>query len=558
MKHQRRTIFLTAVIGLIIYGVCLLVLGLLGRQTQIDHLASLRQDYQAFRKATAQQYLTSWAQDHQLEVILDSKQPQTAIQRQAHDLLTQNTLGPTSVYRIQRVKGQKYLFYFLDTTAQNRARVMVKKYHPLSSQIGLISIFSLIYIFLWSGLLILQYRLYRRQRRYLQAITRKLQQIAAQEETDSLIVQDNTPYTKLIQAANAVDHQHRKSVTEKTLAEHRFAGLLKHLPVGVMLLDDAGNVLEHNQMMAQLLGVTIDSKKHPFVDDIQTYRLSRMIEHTLRKQKNHHRIIHLYGEAQRYVDANVIRIAHQAESIEHQVIVILYDLTPIQNIERQQAEFLSNISHELKTPVTAIMGFTDTLLQGTVQDPQQATKFLKIIQSESHRLLDLINDSLTLTTIDQTASILPEVVNVQDMAERIITERQGMITKLNLQTTVTMHGNPQVSSYPSLLEQILQNLLSNAIKYNQPQGQVTVALNHNEIENFLELTITDSGIGITPADQEHIFERFYRADKSRNQDIVGTGLGLAIVQAAVQSLNGELSLESKVNQGTRIRVQLPL
>ncbi|MCO6541760.1 MAG: GHKL domain-containing protein [Lactobacillus sp.] len=551
MRRQRRTIIITALVSILIYSFCLFILSQFVKQDQINHLAALKNDYQVLKKDTNRRSLASWADDHQLTVVTDSNHPQTVRQKQVHDVLQQNQLDNTNPYYLQHFRGQRYLLYLLDSTTNNRQRVMVKKYQSVWQHSNLVGLFSAIYLVLWLLIMAIQYFTYRQQRRYLHAIVQKLQQIKANEQTESLITKENTPYTSLIHAVNALDKHNQQQVETNSILKRRFQSLMGHLPVGVMLLDAEGNVLLHNQMLSIMLGKQIAENKHPFVDDIQTYALSRMIEHTLRKNRNHHRHIQLYGDSDRYVDANVIRIAHSSEDLEQQVIVILYDLTNIHQLQQQQLDFIDNVSEKLQPSVTAIIKNVDQLLQQTNSD----NEILKQIKMQAQSLDELLVDTVTLNKLDHQENLLPDRVDTMELVKKALQQQQEQINKLHLKIERQWQGNSWVSSYQQELWEIFQNLISNAVKYNRVGGQVLIKVEHNEIENYLNITIKDSGIGIDAKNQKQVFERFYRVDKEHQQ---GTGLGLAIVQEAVQALNGTIELSSQINKGTLIDVHIPL
>ncbi|MBA1434430.1 sensor histidine kinase [Bombilactobacillus bombi] len=551
MRRQRRTMIMTALVGILIYSFCLFILSQFVQQDQINHLAALRNDYQLIKKEQRQRLLKAWANDHQLTIVSDVNQPQTLRQKQVHDALQQNQLDSANPYHLQHFRGQRYLLYLLDTTDNNHVQVMVKKYQTVWQHSNLVGIFSFIYMIFWLIILLAQYLTYRQQRRYLQAVVQKLQQIKANEQTESLITKENTPYTSLIHAVNALDKHNQHQVEANSLLKRRFQSLMGHLPVGIMLLDNQGNVLLHNQMLAVILGKQIATNQHPFVEDIQTYALSRMIEHTLRKNRNHHRQIQLYGDSDRFVDANVIRIAHSTEDLEQQVIVILYDLTPIHQLEQQRVDFLDKVSQKLQPSVQQMTTEIAQLLSTKQFDIQ----LVEQLQEQVQNLNELLTDTIALNHYSQQDNTLPQRFNIEELIQQILTKQDSALKKRQLQVEVKIKGNKWISSYPQELQEIIQNLISNAVKYNKEHGQILVLSEHNEVENYLNLTVQDSGIGIAKAEQKQIFERFYQVNPQKKS---GSGLGLAIVQAAVQTLNGTIKLTSQLNQGTSVKVHIPL
>ena len=207
---------------------------------------------------------------------------------------------------------------------------------------------------------------------------------------------------------------------------------------------------------------------------------------------------------------------------------------------------------QLQPSVIEIAEEAEELLQ---EKQFQNVSPLENIKNQAHNLEELLEDTIALNKLDQEENLLPDHVNTADLIHTALTKQQSGIKKLDLQVQKQINGNKWVSSYQRELEQIIQNLISNAVKYNRPHGTVAITLEHNEVENYLNITVEDSGIGIAATEQKRIFERFYQVDPKQNQ---GTGLGLAIVEEAAQTLNGTVKLTSKLHEGTKVMVHLPL
>lgn len=555
MKKQRRVMFFTTLIGILIFASFFLMMYRFVKRTQVSDMQSLQSDYQEMKKNKDTKYLNRWAEDHNLTIVTDTSKSKNGLQKQVSDAVSVGQLSNTNPYKIQNYNNGKYIFYLLDSTVENHPKVMVKRYNSVWNYQNLLIPFTVIYFALLLILLWFQYRNYREQRDYIHAIVKKLKHIDNNEKTDSLITKEDTPYTELIHAVNALDKHNTKLVEDNKLQKRRFKSLIGHLPVGVMLLDENGNVILHNQTMAIILGRNIQDEKHSFVDDIQTYSLSRMIAHTLRKNRNHHREIQLFGDSNNFVDANVIRIAHSDESLEKQVIVILYDLTQVRQIEKKEIKFAHEVGKEIKSPVREIKDSLGNIVnKNDVEDEN-----VKNIKSASKRLSELINDTSALTEMDQqTTNVLPDRVNTDRIVQNTLDGLQDEIKTKDLTINYEHRGNEWVSSDERDLTQIFQHLINNAIKYNNQSGSVHIITDHNEVENYLNITIADTGQGISKADQKRVFDRFYRADQEKAKQIGGTGLGLPIVKESVDELNGTINLKSSANQGTTFKVNIPL
>lgn len=225
----------------------------------------------------------------------------------------------------------------------------------------------------------------------------------------------------------------------------------------------------------------------------------------------------------------------------------------ILNAAKSRQDFTANVSHELKTPITAISGYAE-LIENKMVDEVQQVKFAGEIRKHSDRLVTLVNDIIRLSELDHKESI-PEFTKVDfyDIAQERVELLKNNAREKNVQVKF-LGEHCVITSNRSLLTELLDNLIQNAIRYNVPNGFVNVRI--QQIGNRAELTVSDTGIGIPAQDRERVFERFYRVDKSRSRETGGTGLGLAIVKHIVELHDGEITLNSEVGKGTCIRVRL--
>ncbi|WP_173581552.1 two-component system histidine kinase PnpS [Lacticaseibacillus camelliae] len=383
-------------------------------------------------------------------------------------------------------------------------------------------------------------------------MTSNLARIEAGGAPEPIILTPDSPFLAM---GKQIESLHAATQTLQSQVEIRqatFGRLIDHLPLGVMLLDANRQVLLANSAMAELVGHPIQETKHDYFDDIKTYRLARMIEHTYRNQKTHHKELTMLN-TQKSVDASVIAL--NRGTAELQVLVILYDVTYLRQVEQMQLDFVGNVSHELKTPVTAISGFAETLLAGAKDDPKTLDQFLQIIYDESSRLTQLITDILTLSRPD-SGQAQAKAVNVLDLVNDALKSLKQPIAEKGLEVKTDVPKDLTITTVPAKFSQVVRNLLNNAVFYNRKDGVVTVTATADE--KNLKLSVQDTGIGIAENDQERIFERFYRVDKARSRHNGGTGLGLAIVHDMVMQLGGEVTLASQVGVGSTFTVSLPL
>lgn len=304
--------------------------------------------------------------------------------------------------------------------------------------------------------------------------------------------------------------------------EQRLNAIVQNLVSGVMLINVDKQVIMTNRTMYQILGETEITGK-PFYEVIKSFALSQLIEATFETKTIQQKEIILYFPREMILDASVSPILGENGEITG-IILLLHDITQIRHLENVRSEFVTNVSHELKTPVTALKGFAETLLDGAMYDEMLLKKFLTIIKEESDRLHRLIMDILALSRIEQNP--VPEnveLVEVDEVIEQSARTIFEMATEKNIQVIIPEKTIPSVTieTDRDKLQQILINLLSNAINYTPVDGKVEVKLIEQEAEVIIE--VTDNGIGIPAKDIDRVFERFYRVDKARSRHSGGTG-----------------------------------
>ena len=485
---------------------------------------------------------------------IDTSKESTTMQRKAYDMYHNGRTEPGKDYVTDTTMTTR-IMYFMSGSDRH---IVAKKYNRLWSQSPMtFLIVALMYFWITDSVILFYYRKRQQLSEDIQSVTENLRRVRKSKDMASLILSPGDELYGLVEQTNKISMDINDLRDDVQLRERRFRGLVGHLPIGVMLLNSQGDVLLHNQAMSSLLDVNISNDIHPFIEDVKTYNLSQMIEHTLRKNKNHHREIQLVGNSQKYVDANVIRLIHSREDYDQQVLVILYDLTESRQIERMQVDFVNNVSHELKTPVTSIEGFSETLLNGAKDDPKKLDHFLNIIHDESVRLSELIQDILSLSKVKRDTEKI-DTINLNDDINRILDRQSITIKKHHIKVNQQYFGSPDVTANKEKINLVFRNLIKNAISYNKENGQIDLEVHHDEIENRIKFIIKDSGIGISEDDQARIFERFYRVDRSRSLETGGTGLGLAIVKETLDTLDGDIRIESHKGLGTTFTVDIPL
>lgn len=239
-------------------------------------------------------------------------------------------------------------------------------------------------------------------------------------------------------------------------------------------------------------------------------------------------------------------------------ILVFYDITPLRKLENMRRDFVANVSHELKTPLTSINGFIETLLAGALKDTTRSESFLKMMQEDTQRLTRLIDDLLNLSRIESKELPLRcAPLNLKQEAQKALAILQPRLqeSKIKLETQIP-DSLPEVMADPDQLKQVLINLLDNALKFNRPGGWIKIQ--SVQIGRHIEIKVQDSGIGISPEAAARVFERFYRVDKDRNSQSGGTGLGLSIVKHIIEAHGGKVRCDSIFGKGSTFSFTLPL
>jgi two-component system sensor histidine kinase VicK len=235
----------------------------------------------------------------------------------------------------------------------------------------------------------------------------------------------------------------------------------------------------------------------------------------------------------------------------------LQDITEEHKLDNMRREFVANVSHELRTPLTSVKSYTETLLDGALQDPDTAEHFLGVINDEADRMTRLVKDLLTLSQHDGGIMLNMEDILISDLAascvERMKREAQGKNQEIKLNVKQNM---PVIKGDRHRIDQLLINIIGNAIKYTPERGRITVQLYCEK--DYVVISVEDNGIGIPEQDLGRIFERFYRVDKARSRQMGGTGLGLAIAKEIAVLHGGNITAKSKLGKGTQIYIELPM
>jgi two-component system, OmpR family, phosphate regulon sensor histidine kinase PhoR len=346
--------------------------------------------------------------------------------------------------------------------------------------------------------------------------------------------------------------------TIQTLTEERnqSAAILASMEEGVVVIDTDQRVAFCNAAFCQAAGVSdIQREGRPAVELIRHSDLLSMIRQALTSNEVIHGEVVVGSIRTRSFAATSTPIRSGTGSIG--AVMVLHDITEIRRLERARRDFVANVSHEFKTPLTAIQGFSETLLEGALEDAANNRRFVEIIHDHSLRLGRLTDDLLRLAQIEAGKLDLEfGPVNVNDIVEACLETTHAKATQKELLLEVhSATGLPAVSGDFRSLQGILQELLDNAIRYSSPGGRVAIKTDLQD--SSVVISVYDTGIGIPKADQERIFERFYRTDPARSRESGGTGLGLSIAKHLIEAHGGRIKVESEVGKGSTFSIFLP-
>ncbi|MEE0181060.1 MAG: ATP-binding protein [Anaerovoracaceae bacterium] len=362
---------------------------------------------------------------------------------------------------------------------------------------------------------------------------------------------ENDTYEELSPLLNRINQQHREIEMQMRYLKQRtdeFTQITESMKEGLILLDNKGNVLSINEAAQNILETDSDCIGQSFLSIERSRNINNAIQSAF--EEGHSEIYAQYGSREYQVD--ISRIESGGETVG--AVLLAFDITEQQNAQRNRREFTANVSHELKTPLQGIIGSAELIENGMVK-PEDMPRFIGHIRKEASRLVTLIEDIIRLSQLDEGRQMPSEQVDLFELADEVKSVLEGACEAKHINMKL-MGEHVCVDGVKRLLYEIIYNLCDNAVKYNNEGGIADIDISSDEKNAYI--TVRDSGIGIPQDQQQRVFERFYRVDKSHSKESGGTGLGLSIVKHAVSYHNGTVSMKSEPGNGTEIRVSIPL
>jgi len=331
--------------------------------------------------------------------------------------------------------------------------------------------------------------------------------------------------------------------------------LMNHLQEGVVIINQDEKIDFHNSAAASILHFSIQPSEKWLYEVIRSTELMDRIRKTIHERKQ------FLGEAKLIIPQEttvlytIVPLTKQANQSGWKALLLIQDITSIRKLEKVRTDFIGNVSHELKSPLTAMLGYSELLASAEKIDPERQKHYSQILHHNVVRLIDIVNDLLILTKIESGESLQKTTFSLFDLIRELEELLKKKLSDKNLQMKILIDKTITLHADKIKIRQVLINLLDNAVKFTKEQGIITVSATKDN--GKILISVQDNGIGIPYVEQSRIFERFYQVDKARTGEVEGTGLGLSIVKHIVEDHGGNIKLESELGKGSRFTVILP-
>jgi two-component system, OmpR family, phosphate regulon sensor histidine kinase PhoR len=361
---------------------------------------------------------------------------------------------------------------------------------------------------------------------------------------------------RLSSSINILARNLQETVKAKEMQQDRLSTLIENMGSGLILIDSRGYINLINRGYKDIFKVNpADYLYQLYYDVIEHKEISNIIEEIfMTEQKVTKQVMLPITIERRYFEIYGVPIIG-TNNVWKGVLLVFHDITELVKLEQMRKDFVANVSHELNTPITSIKGFSETLLDGAMNDQATLEAFLSIILKESDRLQSLIQDLLDLSKIEQQGFQLSiQKIDLVPTMNHVISVLKGKAEEKEIKLELFTEGEHVfMEGDVYRLKQVFINLINNAIGYTTPKGTVSITI--KQIGKKIQINVEDSGIGIDKNEISRIFERFYRIDRARSRNSGGTGLGLAIVKHLVEAHKGKITVESEVGKGSEFTIE---
>ena len=363
--------------------------------------------------------------------------------------------------------------------------------------------------------------------------------------------------SQLNHSHDSVQIDFEKQLNSSRIDRENFATILSSMIEGVIVVNSKG-VIEHaSPNFCQLLELrSKETQNKLYWEVIWNQEINDSIKEALVHKRAVRKEINIIGPQESFFSMQISPVVDRQDKLLS-LIAVFHDITELKKLERIRAEFVANVSHELKTPLTAIKGFVETLKTSVKDDPVTTERFLDIIDKQTHRLEDLVNDLLILSSMESkevkleiVAEPLNKIINTVVSLQKKIIDDKGHRLVIDIPADL-----PKLLVDRQRMEQVFLNLVDNAVKFTPAGGTITITAKWEK--PLVRIEVKDTGVGIPAEHLSRVFERFYRVDRARSREAGGTGLGLAIVRQIVWAHQGRVEVESSTDLGSTFRIFLP-
>jgi two-component system, OmpR family, phosphate regulon sensor histidine kinase PhoR len=403
----------------------------------------------------------------------------------------------------------------------------------------------------------LGYRITARYSKPIEAATKAAIELANGNYRARVESNDRNETSMLSTSINVLAQNLQEMSKAQEIQQDRLSALIENMGAGLLLIDSRGFINLINKGYVEIFRVDanafLDKLYYEVIDQEEISHVIAEVFRTEQKVRKH--LLLPWGIERRYFDVYGIPIIGTNNAWKG-VLLVFHDITEIKKLEQMRKDFVANVSHELKTPVTSIKGFSETLIDGAMHNQDTLEAFLSIINKESNRMQSLIQDLLDFSKIEQQEFKLNiQDFDLYDLIKEVITMLNKKAKSKDIGLELEFNREElYIQGDHDRLKQVLINIISNAILYTPPQGSVKVSL--FEYERTVKIHVKDTGVGIEQEEIPRIFERFYRVDRARSRDSGGTGLGLAIVKHLVEAHHGNITVKSTLGKGSEFIIEL--
>ncbi len=387
-------------------------------------------------------------------------------------------------------------------------------------------------------------------------VTKKAERMAKGDFDQVVEVKSDDEIGQLASMFNYLTLKLKSTLGEVNKEKSKLDTIITHMADGVIAVSLDGEIIHANPIALNMLKVK--------PEELDTVRYDEIFD-----EKNNNITLNKIMREGKWRGSEIIEIDSNVYNAEYAplidgnkdiggMIIVFQDITEQQKLENMRKEFVANVSHELKTPITTIKSYTETLMDGAIEDRDISMKFLSVVDDECNRMARIVRDLLQLSDLDyKQTKWNKKSIDINELLENIYLKIKISAKEKNQEIKLHIQENiGQIIADKDGIEQVILNIITNAIKYTPDNGSIEISAKSDNERAII--TVKDNGIGIPKEDMSRIFERFYRVDKARSREMGGTGLGLSIAKQIIEAHKGEILINSEFNKGTVVDIILPL